>query len=281
MPSEGELEGRTAFITGGSMGLGRAIAVCLAGYGANVVAAARSDGIYETVELVAEETGDEDRAIAIECDVSDEASVESAIDETVETFGGLDVLVNNAGVAAAGRIERIPREDWEWILDINLMGVVRGCRVFVPLLKQQGHGHIVNVASMAGLLNVPVMSSYNVTKAGVVALSETLRFELEPWGIRTSLVCPSFFRTNLQESLRTPEPGMAETVDKLLAGSDIDADDIAVMIRDAVDRGRFLVLPHRHGRRAWFFKRHLPWLYNRGMRKLAARYRRKLEESDE
>lgn len=266
------------FITGGASGLGRALAARYAADGWRVLIGDINDERGRETEAALQDAG-EVRFRAL--DVTDEDSLIAARDWLQAQWGGLDVLVNNAGVAAAGRIERIPREDWDWILDINLKGVVRGCRVFVPLLKRQGHGHIVNVASMAGLLNVPVMSSYNVTKAGVVALSETLRFELEPWGIRTSLVCPSFFRTNLQESLRTPEPGMAETVDKLLAGSDIDADDIAVMIRDAVERGRFLVLPHRYGRRAWFFKRYLPWLFNRGMRKLAARYRRKLEEADE
>lgn len=213
-------------------------------------------------------------------DVTDEDSLVAAREWLEAEWDGLDVLVNNAGVAAAGRIERISREDWDWILDINLMGVVRGCRVFVPVFKRQGYGHIVNIASMAGLLNVPVMSSYNVTKAGVVALSETLRFELEPWSIHTTVVCPSFFRTNLHEGLRTPEPGMVETVDRLLEGSPISADDIATMIRDAVARKRFMVLPHRQGRKAWFFKRHLPWLFNRGMRRLAQRYRRKLEEPD-
>lgn len=263
------------FVTGGASGLGRALAGRYA-----------EDGWRVLVGDVDEDRGREaEQALGSNVrfrllDVTDEDALVAARDWLEAEWGGLDVLVNNAGVAAAGRIERIPLEDWDWILDINLMGVVRGCRVFVPLFKRQGNGHIVNIASMAGLLNVPVMSSYNVTKAGVVALSETLRFELEPWGIGTTVVCPSFFRTNLHERLRTPEPGMAETVDKLLAGSSINADDIAAMIRVAVDRNSFLVLPHRDGRRAWFFKRYLPWLLNRRMRRLAQRYRRKLEGPD-
>lgn len=263
-------------ITGGASGLGRALAARYA-----------ADGWRVLIGDVNQQRGRETAASlggAVHfrpLDVTDEDSLAAVRDWLEAEWGGLDVLVNNAGVAAAGRIERIPPEDWDWILDINLTGVVRGCRVFVPLFKRQGTGHIVNVASMAGLLNVPVMSSYNVTKAGVVALSETLRHELEPWGIRTTVVCPSFFMTNLHESLRTPEPGMGEMVEKLLASSDIDADDIAMIIRNAVARGRFLVLPHRHGRRAWFFRRYLPWLFHRRMRKLAVRYRQKLEDADE
>lgn len=265
------------FITGGASGLGRALAERYAADGWRVLIGDINEQRGREAESVLGDLGEVRFRLL---DVTDEDSLIAAREWLEAEWGGLDVLVNNAGVAAAGRIERIPRGDWDWILDINLMGVVRGCRVFVPLFKRQGYGHIVNIASMAGLLNVPVMSSYNVTKAGVVALSETLRFELEPWGVRTTVVCPSFFRTNLHENLRTPEPGMAETVDTLLQGSAISAGDIASMIREAVDRKHFMVLPHRQGRRAWLFKRYLPWLFNRGMRKLAQRYRRKLEEPD-
>lgn len=267
---------KRVLITGGASGLGRALAARYA-----------LDGWRVLIGDVNAERGRETAAeldgevVFRHLDVTDESSLAAARDWLKAEWGGLDVLVNNAGVAAAGRVERIPPEDWDWILDINLMGVVRGCRVFVPLFKRQGSGHVVNIASMAGLLNAPVMANYNVAKAGVVALSETLRFELAPWGIRTTVVCPSFFQTNLHESLRTPEPGMQKTVEKLLASSELDADDVARIIRDAVARGRFLVLPHRAARRAWFFKRYLPWLYNRGMRRLAGSYRRKLEATDD
>jgi NAD(P)-dependent dehydrogenase (short-subunit alcohol dehydrogenase family) len=108
---------------------------------------------------------------------------------------GLGVLVNNAGVGAGGRFERIPLEDWDWIWEINLKGVVRGCRTFVPLL--------------AAIMNLPAMSSYNVTKAGVLSLSETLRLELEPYGVHTTVVCPAYFRTSLGDRLRSPDPGVA------------------------------------------------------------------------
>lgn len=264
------------FITGGASGLGRALAARYlrdgwrvligdlnAERGADTVAALSDEGKIEFLQL----------------DVRGEDGLIQARQWLEEHWGGVDVLVNNAGVAAAGRVERLTEEDWRWILDINLMGVVHGCRVFTPLFKRQGSGHIVNIASMAGLLNPPMMSSYNVTKAAVVSLSDTLRFELSPWDIGVTVVCPGFFQTNLNESLRSPEPGMAETVGRLLATSDISADDIATMIRDAVAARRFMLLPHKAGRRAWWLRRWLPPLFNRQMDKLAQAYKRKMEKA--
>lgn len=260
-------------ITGGASGLGRSLAAYYVRRGWKVLIGDLNEerGAGTATALSAE--GD---IHFLPLDVTREASMEAARDWVEEQWGGLDVLVNNAGVAAAGRVERIPPEDWDWMLDINLKGVARGCRLFVPLFKKEGGGHIVNIASMAGLLNPPMMSSYNVAKAGVIALSETLRFELEPWGIHTTVVCPGFFQTNLAESLRTPEPGMEETVGKLLASSEIDADDIARMIAAAVDKRQFMLLPHRAGRKAWFFKRFLPWLFNGQIRQMARRYKSKM-----
>src|SRR5690606_11174933 len=109
----------------------------------------------------------------------------------------------------------MPMADWEWIIDINLKGVVRGCRAFTPMMKKQGSGQLVNIASLAAVANAPTMSSYNVTKAGVVSLSETLRHELAPYGIGVTVVCPSFFQTNLADTLLTPETGMDTTVRQL------------------------------------------------------------------
>jgi NAD(P)-dependent dehydrogenase (short-subunit alcohol dehydrogenase family) len=262
------------FITGGASGLGRAIAERYLRDGARVlIGDMNEDRGAATVEALSPLGTIQ----FLPLDVRRESSLIDARKWLEENWGGVDILVNNAGVAAAGRVERLTDEDWRWILDINLMGVVYGCRVFTALFKAQGGGHIVNIASMAGLLNPPMMSSYNVTKAAVVALSETLHYELDPWGIGTTVVCPSFFQTNLTESMRSPEPGMAEQVGKLLATSDISADDIATMIRDAVDKGRFMLLPHKAARRAWWLRRFLPGLFTGQMRKLAASNKRKME----
>lgn len=188
-----------------------------------------------------------------------------------EHWDGLDVLVNNAGVATGGRFARLPMEDWEWILDINLKGVIRGCRTFVPLFEAQGSGHLVNVASLAGLLNPPAMASYNVVKASVVSLSETLRFELEPAGIRTSVVCPSFFRTGLAASFRTPDPAVQQIMDSLVTKSKTPAETIAAVVQKGVAEGRFLILTDRDGRVAYFVKRFVPPLFRNQVRKGAGR----------
>jgi NAD(P)-dependent dehydrogenase (short-subunit alcohol dehydrogenase family) len=204
-------------------------------------------------------------------DVRDEGDWEKARGWVEEHWGGLDLLFNNAGVAAGGRIEMLDLEDWQWIIDINLLGVVRGCRTFVPLFKQQRHGRIVNTASMAGLVHPPTMSSYNAVKAAVVALSETLLHELSPYGVGVSVICPSFFRTNLHESLRGSDPEMEQSAIQLITGSRRDAATIAARAVKQIDRGSYLVLTHPEANVAYRTKRLVPAVYHRTMKKLAAR----------
>ena len=119
-------------------------------------------------------------------------------------WGGLDVLVNNAGVAGGGRIDRCPLEEWQAVFDVNLYGAVRGIRAFAPLFKQQGSGRIVNVASLAALVHPAGMASYNAAKAALLALTETVGHELAACGVHAHTVCPSYFRTNLMASLQGP-----------------------------------------------------------------------------
>ncbi|MBF5042908.1 SDR family oxidoreductase [Aggregicoccus sp. 17bor-14] len=241
------------FVTGGASGLGRAIALRFARAGFKVCI---GDLHEQRGAQVERELGAD--GLFLRCDVRKEEDLRRVAQTLEQRWGGVDVVVNNAGVAGAGAIEDLPLEDWQWIIDINLLGVVRGCRVFTPLLKRQGAGHIVNVASMAGLMDVPLMSSYNATKAAVVSLSETLDNELADAGIGVSVVCPSFFRTNLHESMRTKDPGLAAAMNKLLDRSPITAEDIAERIFRAVERKEFYVLPHADGRAAWRLKRLLP-----------------------
>lgn len=248
---------RRVFITGGASGLGRALAERYARAGARVcIADVNEPRASET--LTALTSGGAAEADFIRCDVTKEEDLLSARERLEQRWGGVDVVINNAGVAQSGAIEDVPLDDWRWILEINLLGVVRGCRVFTPLFKRQGSGHFVNVASMAGLLDVPFMSSYNATKAAVVSLSETLQNELAPDGIHVTVACPSFFQTNLGESLRTTDPGLRIAMDKLLARSQITAKDVAEDIFRAVEDKRFYVLSHKEGRRAWLLKRLLP-----------------------
>ena len=251
------------FITGGASGLGRATALRFARAGWRVAIGDVHDARGEEVRAL---LGPEGRYLR--CDVRREDDLVAAAAELERAWGGVDVVMNNAGVAGAGAIEEVTLEDWQWILDINLLGVVRGCRAFVPLLKRQRAGHIVNVASMAGLMDVPLMSSYNATKAAVVSLSETLHNELADAGVGVSVVCPSFFKTNLHESMRTQNPGLRVAMHKLLERGKVTAEDVAEDVFGAVQERRFYVLPHAEGRAAWRLKRLLPrGLYTRLIRR--------------
>ncbi|NOK03000.1 MULTISPECIES: SDR family oxidoreductase [Myxococcus] len=257
------------FITGGASGLGKAIAVRFARAGWKVCIGDVNDTRGE--EALKELSALAPQAHYLRCDVRREEDLREALDWLTAQWGGVDVVINNAGVAQAGAIEDVSIDDWQWIIDINLLGVVRGCKVFTPAFKKQGHGHIVNVASMAGLLDVPLMSSYNATKAAVVSLSETLHNELAEYGIGVSVVCPSFFKTNLGDSLRTTDPRLGATMARLLERSAITADDIANDVFDAVAERGFYILPHADGRRAWRMKRLLPrdlyaWVMRRNTR---------------
>jgi NAD(P)-dependent dehydrogenase (short-subunit alcohol dehydrogenase family) len=186
-------------------------------------------------------------------------------------WGGLDVLVNNAGVAGGGRVDLCTMEEWAWLTEINLFGVVRGARTFAPLLKRQGSGRIVNVASLAGLVHPPGMGSYNAVKAAVVAFSETLAHELAPYGVSCSAVCPSYFRTNLVDSLRGTDTDVAAKVAAMVAQSPISADDIAAAVLAGIDAGEELIVPDEPARAAYDLKRNHRDAYDTEMRRTAAR----------
>lgn len=263
--------GQRVFITGGASGLGLALVKYYQQQGWQV---AIGDLQTEVGEQVAAELGSGVRFLT--CDVTRLTDLQHVARELQESWGGVDLVINNAGVAQVGAIDDVKLSDWEWIININLLGVVRGCQVFTPLFKQQGHGHFVNISSMAGLLDLPNMGSYNATKAAVVSLSETLQNELAPHNIDVTLVCPSFFRTNLGESMRSTVPGMDQTLDRLMAKSELSADDIARQIAQAVANRQFYLLPHKKALRSWRLKRWLPrrW-YTRMLQKSLAGHKQK------
>ena len=159
-------------------------------------------------------------------------------------------------------------------MDINLLGVARGCRTFVPMLKGQGRGHIVNTASLAGLVHPPTMTSYTAVKAAVVAISESLRWELEPFGVDVSVLCPSFFRTNLASSLNVSDPAASGFASKLIERSERGAQDIAAEVMTALDAKQFLVLPDPEARRSYRGKRFLPAVYARTMTGMGQKFAR-------
>lgn len=270
--------GGRIFITGGASGLGRALAERYARAGWRVcigdLDAARCADALAAVRVHSPQSQ------ALACDVTREDAVQAAADWLQREWGGVDVVVNNAGVAQMGGIADTTPEDWQWAVDINLLGVVRGCRVFTRLLRAQGGGRLVNIASMAGLVHMPHAAAYNATKAAVVALSETLQLELEPDGIRVSVVCPAFFRTDLARHMRAATPELEGMTKRLVERARIGADEIAARIFDGVERGDPCILTHPEARRFWRFKRLLPHrlylaLMRRQLAQVAARMQRK------
>lgn len=246
-----------AVVTGAGSGLGRALALDLAERGAALVVSDIDPTSAEaTAELVRAKRA---RAEVIACDVTDRQAVFSLIEETENRLGGIDFLANNAGVAVGGPFDEISIEDWRWAVDINLWGVIYGCQAAVPKMRAQRRGYILNVASAAGLLAPPAMSAYNVTKAGVVSLSETLYAEYKPEGIHVTVLCPTFFRTNIVEAGRgATTPKEDAQVIRWMERSKVQAPDVAKEAVNAVRDGKLYVQPMRDGRMAWRLKRTAP-----------------------
>jgi NAD(P)-dependent dehydrogenase (short-subunit alcohol dehydrogenase family) len=254
-----------AVVTGGAGGLGRAFCLALAERGARILVADRDlAGAGETVSLVSRTGG---TAHAVACDVSKPDEVAGLVALADEHLGGVDLVINNAGVAVGGPVGEIPLENWEWITAINYWGVVYGCHFFLPRLKAQQSGHILNVASSAGLLSAPEMAPYNMTKAAVVALSETLAAELHGTGVGVTVLCPTFFKTGILASSRlsSTAPGLDDVVSKRMSDSKLQADGVARAALEGCDRGRLYVVPMSDGRWGWRMKRFSPERFHRLM----------------
>lgn len=256
-----------AVVTGAGGGLGRAFCEELARRGARIVA---SDVNLAAVETTVARLGSP-HAHAVRCDVTQLADVEALADEANARMGGVDLVINNAGVAVAGQIGVVPVESWRWIVEINLFGPIHGCHVFVPLLRRQGTGHIINVSSAAGLFAAPNLGPYNATKSAVVALSEALYGELAGTGVGVSVLCPTFFQTGIVDAGRThADPDLLELVRGLMSRAKVQASDVARIALDRAARGDLYILPHFDGRAMWGFKRFLPNVYSRLTPKLLA-----------
>jgi len=250
-------------ITGGGSGLGRALALVYARKGWRVcVADMDPRTVEETGRMIGEAGGE---GLTQVCDVTKEGAFEELARTVKERWKGLDVLVNNAGVGAAGTLGAISEDRWEWIMAVNLKAVIRGCRHFTPLMEAQGSGHIVNVASSAGIVSFPEMSSYNVTKAGVIALSETLFSEFAPKGIGVTVAAPTFFKTNLMERFHSTDDQQRKVAEGLFAKTKYTAEDVAREIEKAVRKKRLYVIPQWDGKIMWWMKRLSPELFHRGM----------------
>jgi NAD(P)-dependent dehydrogenase (short-subunit alcohol dehydrogenase family) len=251
------LDGARAVITGAGSGLGRALCTELARRGARVMVSDRDSASAEGTARLIETAGG--KAVLQPCDVTKPEEVEALAEAAFSGLGGVDLLVNNAGVGGGGEIGKMPLEEWKRILDVNLWGVIHGCHAFVPRLRAQGSGHILNIASAAGLLSVGFLAPYNVSKAGVVSLSETLYLELKPAGIGVTVACPTFFRTNIASaSAQYTDPKLGTAARRLVDESRVAPEGVARSLLRAVERGDHYALPLADGRWFWRLKRLTP-----------------------
>ena len=196
-----DLSGKTAFITGGASGIGLAMAKAFGRAGMTVMLA---DIEADTLQLAVEELrASQVRAEGVVVDVSSRDSVRAGALETIARFGKVHVVCNNAGVGSGGPIGQVPAKDWEWVLDVNLLGVVYGVEVFTPLILSHGEGgHFVNTASMAGMVSPPGMEPYCASKFAVVAMSEGWAAQLAERDVGVSILCPGYVKTRIHESRR-------------------------------------------------------------------------------
>jgi NAD(P)-dependent dehydrogenase (short-subunit alcohol dehydrogenase family) len=251
---------KRAFITGAGSGLGRAFAAALAKDGWTIgITDLKEDAVNETKKIV-EETGG--KAYPYQFDVSNKADYQSAFDHYISKTGGIDLLINNAGVGDGGLFGEYDLEHWQWITGINQMAAIYGSHFAVPVMKKQGNGHIISIASAAGLANMPNMSMYNVTKAAVISLMETLYAELFAFNIQTSVVCPTFFRSKIMQYHRGNQEAkkIGETI---ISRAKFSADEIADYVLTEAGKNTFYILHPWQARMVFHIKRIAPKFFLR------------------
>ncbi|MFO0713989.1 MAG: SDR family NAD(P)-dependent oxidoreductase [Sandaracinus sp.] len=255
-------------VTGAGDGFGRAVALELGLRGARLLVTDLDEARAEETAELLRRRGTEAHAMRV--DVADPDAVRAMAERADALWGGTDVLVNNAGIAVVGEFAQIPLEKWKLQIDINLNGVIYGCHHFVPrLVKNEHGGFILNVASSAGLLSAPLMAPYNVTKAGVIALSETLYAELKKSKVQVTALCPTFFRTNIHTRAQAFGGNADKTTDKLVTQAKWSAEEIAQHAIDGLVAEKLYVIPQLDGKVMWHTKRALGGRFYEGLGYLA------------
>jgi NAD(P)-dependent dehydrogenase (short-subunit alcohol dehydrogenase family) len=252
-----------AVITGAGSGIGEAFATELARRGGRVMCSDIDEtAARATAEAIVAAGGGE--ALATRCDVTQLDDVVQLAKVAQDWFGGPPtVVINNAGVGAGGTaIGETDIDDWRWLLGINLWGPIHGCHVFAPILREAGYGGIINVASAAAFGAAPGMAAYNVSKAGVLSLSETLAAELSGTGVRVTVLCPTFVKTNIVDSGRITDKS-TQTADRLMRWTGFPPERVARTCLDTLDRGGLYCMPQPDARIGWGIKRFTPTVYTR------------------
>lgn len=250
-----------AVVTGAGSGIGRSFAMELARRGGTVVCAdIHLETAQETVNLIQSLTSS--NAYAVQCDVGLKEDVKALAEQAEQLLGHpVTLLINNAGVGLGGKFDEVSLEDWQWCMHVNPWGVIHGCHYFVPQFKQQGFGAIINVASAAGFTAAPEMTAYNVTKASVLALSETLSAELRSANIRINVLCPTLVPTNIMKNGRLPKSysGLADQL--LMNHAFIDSEQVAKKTLNQLDANKLYTIPQPDAKLFWWMKRISPQLY--------------------
>jgi NAD(P)-dependent dehydrogenase (short-subunit alcohol dehydrogenase family) len=261
---------RVSLVTGGASGIGRALCEELAARGAHVLAA---DINLPGAQAVASSiTASGGRATAVELDVTRAEDVERIVEETWQAHGQLDFIFNNAGIGVGGEVRDLTLDQWRKAIDINLWGVIYGTRAAYAAMLRQGSGHIVNIASAAGLIGEPGLAAYSVTKSGVVALSTALRAEAEAFGVRVSVVCPGFVDTAIYESAI----GVKIDKEKFVKSLPVrlwPAPDAARAILRGVERNEAIIVFPFYAQFLWWLSRLNPALLDGLHRKALSRLR--------
>ncbi len=248
---------KRAFITGGGGGLGRALSLKLASYGWTIgITDIKAEGLAESAQLIEKAGG---KAFTYQFDVSKKEEFKKAFDDFISKNKGIDLLINNAGVGDGGLVGEYSLENWEWITGINQMAAIYGSHFAVPVMKQQRSGHIISIASAAGFASMPNMAMYNVTKAAVISLMESIYGEVKAFNIGASVVCPTFFRSNIMQYNRGDKTatGMGQTI---ISRAKYGPDDIAAYILTKAGENRFYILHPWQSRALFLAKRLFPMM---------------------